>query len=675
MRLAMHEKVMEGRIVEYIDAGKFVCALCIGKKGNKLHILNINNRETNISVNRVVQVSERTFDITKPREELVRYIKNAEQEREELKKKVDVRELWELIESEDESFQNSYLAQIVFGDDITDAHVSALMRALFEDKIYFKFRNGRFIQNSGSQVKQIIKQKREEKLKKERIDKGGKWLKDVMKGISPPSPEFAEYIIRLLKDIFLFGKEAPDYELGSELLSKAGISNPYMIKDLLIKMGVWEEDENIELIKKGIPITFSSRIIKEASSIKEKDIGLQGREDLRNLDIFTIDGEGTKDFDDALSVEFQGKEVTVGVHISDVSEWIEPDSPIDLEARRRAVSCYLPRRQIPMLPPELSHELLSLKQGKDRFAVSLLVKMDTGGNILNYKFVPSIIRVREQLTYDIVDKSLEKKERFLALYRLANALRQKRIRNGGLDISLPEIKIIFNNEETSNISIKLASQDTPAHIIVAEFMILYNWLAARLCVENKIPLLFRTQERPVEIVPSQEGVDKLYYIFQQMRKLGPMLISTMPRPHSTLGVDTYTQATSPLRRYLDLVAQRQIKNLLLKKKPIYDTKQLEEIRKEVEPIVKEIQAITRNRIRYWSIKYLAQHIGESYKAIILDELRKRYRIVICDLLLIAEIKQRSGIILSPGTEIKVKVRNADPWRDIVGLDYDEDKTQ
>lgn len=670
----MHEKRIEGRIIEYIEGGKFICALCLSKKANKLHILTINDREANISAKRVVQASDKVLDISRPREELVRYIKESDLEREKLKKKVDVKELWELVKNEKELFQNRYLAQLMFGEDVTDIHISALVRALFEDKTYFRFKNGRFIPNSEDQVNLIIKKREEEKIKKDRIEKGSKWIKDIMEGMESPRPDFADYIIKVLMNMFLFGKEAPDYALGSELLSKAGIADPYTIKDLLIKMGVWDKDENTELIKKAIPVTFGSRVRKEVLKLKEKGLGIQGREDLRNLDVFTIDGEDTKDFDDALSIDFKGEKVILGVHISDVSDWIEPDSLIDLEARKRGISCYLPRRQIPMLPPELSHELLSLKEGKDRLAISLLVKMDRKGNILNYRFAPSLIRIKEQLTYEVADRRLEKDERFLALYRLANLLKEERVRKGGVDISLPEIKIVFRDKNLSDISIKLISQDTPAHMIVAEFMILYNWLAARLCVENKIPVLFRIQEKPTEIVPAREGVNKLYYIFQQMKKLAPLLISTNPGPHSTLGVDVYTQATSPLRRYLDLVVQRQIKNFLFGKMLTYNTKQLEEIRRQVEPTVKEIQTMTRNRIRYWSIKYLEQHTGESYRAIILDELKKKYKIVISDLILMTEIKKRPGIILSPGSEIRVRVKKADPWRDMVELEYDEDNT-
>jgi len=659
---------IEGKIIEFIEEGRFICALCISKKKNKIHVLTANNKEINISSNRVLFASKSIIDISRSRSELLGYLSKAEEEREKLKEEVNVKELWELVKDEKEIFKNEDLTQLVFGKEISDAHISAVIRALFEDKLYFKLKNGLFVPNTEEQIARIMHQKEEEKTKKELIEKGSAWIKNVLDGKDIEKPDFADYIIKILSDMFLFSREAKDFEIGLEILSKIGISDLYSIKDLLVKLGVWEEDENIELIKKKIPLSFSAKIKDEVKKIKEKHFDLTERRVLEEQEIFTIDSEDTKDFDDALSIEINKEEIKVGIHIVDVSEWIPIDSAVDLEARRRGSSCYLPRRQIPMIPEELSHEFLSLKKGEPRLAISLFVKMDRAGNIRDYEFVPTVIKVKEQFSYDTVDKILdeEKDEKFNELYRLAIVLREKRSKKGAINISLPEIRIIFREKE---LSIKLIPQDTPAHIIVAEFMILYNWLCAKMCLEKNIPILFRTQDKVIDIVPTQEGEDKIYHAIQQIRRFGPMFISTTPAPHNVLGLDVYTQATSPLRRYLDLVVQRQLKSLIFKKTPPYTIKELEEVRMEVEPAVKELQAITKSRIRYWTIKYLSQHIGERQKAIVLDELKKKYRIILPEVLLIAEIKKKSGIILSPGTEIWVKVKKADPWKDTIELEY------
>jgi exoribonuclease-2 len=204
-------------------------------------------------------------------------------------------------------------------------------------------------------------------------------------------------------------------------------------------------------------------------------------------------------------------------------------------------------------------------------------------------------------------------------------------------------------------------------MIVAEFMILYNWLIARFCEENQIPVLFRTQREPGEILPMGEA-GYILYVFQQRRKLSPLQIGAVPGPHTGLGLDAYTHATSPIRRYFDLVSQRQVRGFLLGAGPVYGKKELEEIQVTVSPVIREIARIKRNRERYWILKFLSQNLGKSYRAIVLDELKSKYRIVLRDFYLVAEIKRRQGTILSPGQEIMVKVKRADPWDDLLKLE-------
>ena len=217
-------------------------------------------------------------------------------------------------------------------------------------------------------------------------------------------------------------------------------------------------------------------------------------------------------------------------------------------------------------------------------------------------------------------------------------------------------------------SLELVEQDTPSRMIVAEFMILHNALAAEFCKMNNIPILFRAQSQPTEKLPLDEK-GYVFYVFQQRRKLSPLSISTNPNSHSGLGVELYTQATSPIRRYLDLVAQRQLNGFLAKGKPVYSEKGLDEIRISVEPLIKTLGRIQRNRYRYWSLKYLRMNREKTYKALVLDELKNKYRILLMDFLMVTDFKRQDGIIFSKGQEILVKVKKADPWDDVITLDY------
>jgi exoribonuclease-2 len=251
-------------------------------------------------------------------------------------------------------------------------------------------------------------------------------------------------------------------------------------------------------------------------------------------------------------------------------------------------------------------------------------------------------------------------------HQLSQFMRQKRIDQGSLTLSLPEIYVRFDPD--SSLYLEKVEQNTPSRMMVAEFMIFYNWLAASFCRDNDIPVLYRGQEGPSERLSINEA-GYLYFVFKQRRKLNPLMIDTGPRRHNGLGLDVYTNASSPIRRYLDLVVQRQIRGYLIDGSAVYDKEELENIRISVEPILRDLERVKRNRIRYWIQKYLLQHIGEKFSALVLDVLRGRCRILLTDFLLVAEMKRDNGQDFFEGQQIMVTVKKSDPWNDLLSLEY------
>ena len=656
----------QGKFIEYIDQGRFVCTICLQDKGSKLHLLTSSNREVNLSLKRALLVSGTPVDIESPREELLERLKDTVEIRKRLKGQIDAAELWELINEEKESFHHKYLAQLVFGESVTDDHISALVRALFEDHLYFRLKEGRFLPNSVKKINSIIEQREEEALREEKLTQGSAWLKATLQGRGIENSASKEYVIELLTQLALYGNDAPDFKSGKELLSRADISHFGEARDLLVALGVWDEDENLDLHKSGIEISFDQKHLDEAARLAMEGVEDKGREDLRHLHLLTIDGPVTRDFDDAISFEIEDDTIHLGVHIADVASVILPDSVLDKGSAQRALSIYMPRRQIAMIPQILSEDSLSLKEGCDRKAVSLLTRFEKTGRLVDFRFVPSVVRVRQNLTYDRVNEKLGSERIFQEMHKMSRLLRENRNKEGALGLSLPELQIKSNKD--SPLTLELVPQDTPSRIIVAEFMILYNWLAARFCRDEKIPALFRSQSEPSERL-SLDDNGYLYYVFKQRRKLHPLVIDTSPKPHSGLGLEAYTQVTSPIRRYLDMVMQRQIGNVLMKKGPFYNEKDLDEIRISVESLIKESGRMKRNRIRYWVLRYLRQHLGESYPALVLDELKSKYRILVKDFLLVADLKRDPRVVLHPADRIRVQVKKADPWQDTLELTY------
>lgn len=655
----------EGKIIEYIDQRRIVTSVCLKDRVSKLQLLTSSNQETSIPPKRALLVSSASLTISRPREELVRKLKAIEKKRLEYRERVSVQELWELTHEENEVFSFAGLAELSFGNHVTDDHISALVRALFADRVYFKLKDNRFVPNTPDKVEQLAKAIEVAELREREITQGGWFLKELINGRMPEDPPLKEKTIEVLTQLALYGKDAPDFKLGKEMFSRAGIKDITQAHNLLVRLNVWNEDENLDLHKFHIKTDFREPVLEEADRITQEEIDFVGREDLTGLPIFTIDGPHTRDFDDALSLEPVNGGYRLGIHITDVAPFIEPDGPLDREAFGRASSIYLPVTHIPMLPPKLSSGALSLVKDVNRFAITLFGDFNENWDLMGYRFALTVVRVEKQLTYDEVNEMYLQNPIHVALYRLAQALRQRRAMNGAMLIPLPEIHFAF--DDGSPVRAALIEQDTPARIMVSECMILYNWLAAKFASETGVPILYRGQEPPQEILPFDE-FHYIYYVFRQRRRLHPLSIDTMPRPHSGIGVDVYTNATSPLRRYMDLLVQRQIRSGLIEDKPVYTESRIKEVGISVQQTLKDIGLMKRNQMRYWVLKYLAGRIDERLPAIVFQKLRSKYLVILTDLLFVAELPLVSTHELLPGEEITVAVKRSAPRDDILTLE-------
>ena len=323
---------------------------------------------------------------------------------------------------------------------------------------------------------ELIIRQREEEARKRRAADGGKRLaqRGCWRERRRRPPPCSDEIIQMLTGLALYGGDAPDFKHGKELLKRIGISDAGESRKLLVTLGVWEADENLDLLRAGVVPEFGDAEYAESVRLHHMSWEKEGREDLTGLPvIYHRNGPLTRDFDDAVSLQPEPDGLLLGLHISDVSAAVTPGSPPGPGRRHeRASSLYLPRKMIPMLPPDLSHEALSLVEGAERRAVSLLARFDTEGNLRESRFTPSVIRVGRRMSYDQVNEQITDDEVFVELYRLSRLLRRRRIEKGALNISLPDLEVAFSAEGA--ISFEHIDQNTPSRSIVAELMILYN---------------------------------------------------------------------------------------------------------------------------------------------------------------------------------------------------------
>lgn len=412
--------------------------------------------------------------------------------------------------------------------------------------------------------------------------------------------------------------------------------------------------EVMEQVEKEIPSEITEEEIKDRLSKTGKD--------LRDEVIFTIDGDDTKDIDDAISIEkLSNNHYKLGVHIADVSYYVHENSPLDKEALSRGTSVYLADRVTPMLPHELSNGICSLNPNVDRFALSCIMEIDETGEIVSHEIFDSIIRSRIQMTYKKVNKVLEEDiipegyeefaDKLRLMKELASILRANKVKKGYIDFDIDEAKIIVD-ENGEAIDVVLRERGTGEKLI-EDFMIAANEAVASNFFYMEYPLVYRVHGEPNEekmtkfmrlvsilgykvtanlnkLTPKtiQNILDQLkdkkeYYILssQMLRSMQKAVYDTKNIGHFGLASKIYCHFTSPIRRYPDLSVHRSIRKCLLG-----GSEALENIKKwEAKlPMIAEQSSLKerasieceREVDDMKMAEYMMKHIGEEYKGII-----------------------------------------------------------
>ena len=253
-----------------------------------------------------------------------------------------------------------------------------------------------------------------------------------------------------------------------------------------------------------------------------------------------------------------------------------------------------------------------------------MVKMSPFIGIVDYEIFPSLIEVKRKLTYYEANVMVNEDKDLFMLHDLASKFRQYRFAQGAVQISLPEINVWIN--EDGEISLNRVNRESPGRMLVSEIMIMANWLMARYLIEHGTPAIFRAQPGPRERL--YKGVEgDLFQNCMQRRLLSRFVLNHKPERHSGLGLDAYITATSPIRKYFDLVTQRQLRAVMGLEKP-YAPEEIDSIIQSLEEPMNNVSIIQRNRTRYWILKYLEDKIGQQEEALVLYKRRNNYQILL-----------------------------------------------
>ena len=414
----------------------------------------------------------------------------------------------------------------------------------------------------------------------------------------------------------------------------------------------------------GIPMEYPIKVMnqaeKTADTVSEADMA--GRRDLRELTMVTIDGEDAKDLDDAISLDKEGENFILGVHIADVANYVQEGSALDREALNRGTSVYLADRVIPMLPHKLSNGICSLNAGTDRLALSCLMEINSKGEVVDYSIEETVIRVDERMTYTSVKKILEeedqeeikKYEKLVPMFRmmeeLAGILRKKRKRRGSIDFDFPEAKILIDSQGRP-VDIKPYDRNVATRII-EDFMLIANETVAQHFYWLELPFVYRTHD-----FPDPEKIQKLasfiynfgYHIKINKEEVHPkeiqkLLVKVEGRAEETLisrlalrsmkqakytventghfglACDCYCHFTSPIRRYPDLQIHRiikdQIRGRLSSRKIDHYEEILPQIASSTSRMERRAEEAERETNKLKKAEYMEQHLGEVFTGVI-----------------------------------------------------------
>ena len=413
-----------------------------------------------------------------------------------------------------------------------------------------------------------------------------------------------------------------------------------------------------------LPVEFSEKIMHQVENVSNEvsTADMAGRMDFREWQTVTIDGEDAKDLDDAITLTKEGDNYKLGVHIADVSNYVQEHSALDVEALSRGTSVYLVDRVIPMLPHKLSNGICSLNAGENRLTLSCVMTIDPKGNVIDHTIAESVIKVDRRMSYTSVKKILEDHDEneireyenlvpmFELMRELAAILRKKRMKRGSIDFDFPETKIVLD-EKGKPIEIKPYERNVATKII-EDFMLLANETVAEDYYWQEIPFVYRVHEAPddekiralatfinnfgfsmhiganevrpkeiqkllgkVEGTPQEALISRL-----ALRSMKQARYTPENSGHFGLAANYYTHFTSPIRRYPDLQIHRIIKDNLRGRmngeRMEHYRKILEEVTKHASETERRADEAERETVKLKKVEYMSDRIGNVYTGVI-----------------------------------------------------------
>jgi exoribonuclease II len=582
---------------------------------------------------------------------------------------------WLLLLEAGDSVTLAEFSDLVCGSDAAPQRAACWLE-LVGSQLWFRFKQGEISARSLSDLRPLRREQRRRQLEEQRERSWQALLRSRQPVALDTLPAEQRQRLAALQQLAAGRIELDQLEVGlRQSLTALHIGHDRGdLRHLLVDLGQWDQHRLLALEGTTWSTGFSPELQAEAerllTAVDQPQPGDDARVDLSGLHTVTIDDDDTRDIDDGLSLErlADGRR-RLWIHVADPGRLIAPESPLDLEARRRGSSLYLAGGILPMFPEVLSNGPFSLRQRMRSAAWSLWVELADDGAVAASGIQRSWVKPAYRLSYgdadELIDLAPPEDPDLAELDQLLTRRRQWRVTRGALLMDLPEGRIRCRDGQPG----LEISEPSPSRALVAEAMILAGAVVAAFGVERGLALPFRSQ-LPADLPPATElnalpdGAVRFAAI---KRCLSRGLMGTTPAAHFSLGLSAYVQATSPIRRYGDLVVQRQIAAVLAGEPPLSQD-QLEEQLQTFEAAVREGIGISREDQRHWQQVWFEQHRSGQWRAQFLRWLRPQDRLGLVrveELAMDLAAECPSGV--DPGAELLLRVHQVDCLRDQLRL--------
>jgi exoribonuclease-2 len=640
-----------GSLVEYLDHGGLHPGFVVREQGDKLVIRDQLGHERTIA--RELVMMRHGAARAEGEGDRAARIGALEEEKARLRAELDMTLLWEVVQEQGRAFSAEDLAELFFGRRSSPG-AAVMLEALIADRIYFVRRNREFMVRSPEQVERLRVQESRVRMRSEE----GRRTRDLLSAIIAndtrtngtlfSSEEAAPLIAELQR--YLKNPSTRSQELTVMLGQAAPDVDPAEVAfEVLDRLGAPPAAPRFAAIG-ALATRFSEAAEVEAATATPIE-----RAAIDGPIAFTIDDEETLEVDDALSCEVTADgQLRVGIHIALVADFVARGSAMDREAAARATTVYLPETTVRMLPDEICCRRASLTAGEYHPVLSTSVLLGPHGELLDSHISPHNLKIGRRMSYTEADRILDGAEgvedevaaALRRMYEAALELRERRKRAGAILVQRREPKVRVHGDE---IEIEIIdNNNSPSRLLVAEFMVLNNFVAASYAAERRIPIIYRVQPAAGDSVAVRAR------------------LSVYPEYHAGVGLDCYAQLSSPIRRYADLVLQRQLVSALTDSSaPPYDADGILAVLANTENAETEAKELERRARRYWTLRYLQRHAVDRELAATVT--RDGVSAELDDYAVRGALRGAPNV--SSQTQIRVRIARVDPLRGWLSFDY------